>query len=187
LARAFALARAFTGALGSAGAFTGALGSAGAFAGAFAWTFTGAGDFRSTEGRHHDGVIPVPPLALTAARGITGHMADARVIKVGSRNSASAGLAMPAGFRRCGRRHTLTFHCSNGLLKPLEPPALFGGTGVLPGFRQSPSTRSLSPSPGGYIAHEPCYLRRDIHHFTDDHDRGRPDALSCHHAFHLFQ
>jgi hypothetical protein len=41
---------------------------------------------------------------------------------------------MPAGFRRCGRRHTLTFHCSNGLLKPLEPPALFGGTGVLPGL-----------------------------------------------------
>ncbi len=60
-------------------------------------------------------------------------MAHARVIKVGSHNSARAGLAMPAGFRGCGRRHTLTFHCSNGLLKPLEPPALLGGTGILPG------------------------------------------------------
>lgn len=160
---------------------------AGALAGAGAWALAGAGCFRSTEGRHHEGVIPVPPLALSTARSITGHMADARVIKVGSHNSAYAGLAMPAGFRRCGRRHTLTFHCSNGLLKPLEPPALLGGTGVLPGLRQSPSTRSLSPSPGGYIAHELCYLRRDTHHVTDHDDRGRPDALSCHHAFHLFQ
>ncbi len=56
-------------------------------------------------------------------------MADARVIKVGSRNSACAGLALPTSFRRCGRRHALTFHCSNGLLKPLEPPALLGGLG----------------------------------------------------------
>jgi hypothetical protein len=114
-------------------------------------------------------------------------MADARVFKVGSRNSAYAGLAMPTGFRRCGRRHTLTFHRSNGLLKPLEPPALLGGIGFYRGFRQSPSTRSLSPSPGGYIAHELCYLSRDIHYVTDHDDRGRPDALSCHHAFHLFQ
>ena len=105
---------------------------AGAFAvGAFAL----AGDFRSTEGRHHEGVIPVPPLALTTARSIAGHMADARVIKVGSRDSACAGLAMSAGIRRCGRCHALTFHCSNGLLKPLEPPAFLGGTGVLPGPR----------------------------------------------------
>ena len=99
-----------------------------------AFALAGAWDFRSTEGRHHDGVIPVPPLALTTVRSITGHMADARVIEVGSHDSACAGLAMPTGFRRCGRRHTLTFHCSNGLLKPLEPPALFGGTGVLPGL-----------------------------------------------------
>jgi hypothetical protein len=54
-------------------------------------------------------------------------MADARVIKVGSHNSARAGLAMPTGFRRYGRRHTLTFHRSNGLLKPLEPPRSSGG------------------------------------------------------------
>jgi len=115
-------------------------------------------------------------------------MADARVIKVGSHNSARAGLAMPAGFRGCGRRHTLTFHCSNGLLKPLEPPALPGGElASYRGLRQSPSTRSLSPSPGGYTAHEFCYLRRDTHHIADHDDRGRPDALSCHHAFHLFQ
>jgi hypothetical protein len=104
-----------------AGAFAGAGALARAFAGAGAW------DFRSTEGRHHDGVIPVPPLALTTARRITGHMADARVIKVGSHNSARAGLAMPTGFRRYGRRHTLTFHRSNGLLKPLEPPRSSGG------------------------------------------------------------
>jgi hypothetical protein len=54
-------------------------------------------------------------------------MADARVIKVGRHDSAYAGLAMPPGFRRGGRRYTLTFHCSNGLLKPLEPPAFLGG------------------------------------------------------------
>jgi hypothetical protein len=109
--------------LAAAGAFagTGALALARAFADA------GAGNFRSTEGRHHEGVIPVAPLALTTVRSITGHMADARVIKVGRHNSACARLAMPAGFRRCGRRHTLTFHRSNGLLKPLEPPALLGG------------------------------------------------------------
>ena len=83
---------------------------------------------------HSVGVIPIPPLARTAARSITGLMADARVFKIGSRNSAYAGLAMPAGFRRCGRRHTLTFHRSNGLLKPLEPPALLGGDWFLPGF-----------------------------------------------------
>lgn len=105
----------------------GAFAAVGAFALAGDFALAGAGDFRSTEGRHHEGVIPVPPLALTTARSITGHMADARVIKVGRHNSACAGLAMPAGFRRCGRRHTLTFHCSNGLLKPLEPPALLGG------------------------------------------------------------
>ena len=67
------------------------------------------------------------PLALTTARIITGHMADARVIKAGRHDSA--GLAIAAGFRRCGRRHTLTFHCSNGLLKPLEPPRSSGGLG----------------------------------------------------------
>jgi len=112
----------------------GAFAATGAFALAAALAGAGAGDFRSTEGRHHDGVIiPVPPLALTTARSITGHMAAARVIKVGRHNSTCAGLAMPTGFRRCGRRHTLTFHCSNGLLKPLEPPALLGGTGALPG------------------------------------------------------
>ena len=154
---------------------------AGAFAdtGALARAFAGAGawDFRSTEGRHHDGVIPVPPLTLTTARSITGHMADARVIKVGSHDSACAGLAMPAGIRRCGRRHTLTFHCSNGLLKPLEPPRSSGELTSYRGFRQSPSTRSLSSSPGGYIAHELCYLRRDTYHVTDHDDRGRSDAL----------
>ena len=113
-------------------------------------------------------------------------MANARVMKVGSRNSACAGLAMLAGFRRCGRRYTLTFHRSNGLLNPWNPRASRGDW-VLPGLRQSPSTRSLSPSPGGYIAHELCYLSCDIHHVTDHDDRGRPNALSCHHAFHLFQ
>jgi len=113
-------------------------------------------------------------------------MADARVIKVGSRNRACAGLAMTAGFRRRGRRYALTFHCSNGLLKPLGTPRSSGGL-VLPDFRQSPSTRSLSPSAGGYIADQLCYLRRDTHHVTDHDNRGRPDALSCHHAFHLSQ
>jgi hypothetical protein len=113
-------------------------------------------------------------------------MANARVMKVGSRNSACAGLAMLAGFRRCGRRYTLTFHRSNGLLNPWNPRASRGDW-VLPGLRQSPSTRSLSPSPGGYIAHELCYLSRDTHHVTDHDDRGRPNALSCHHAFHFFQ
>jgi hypothetical protein len=58
---------------------------------------------------------------------------------------------------------------------------------VLPGLRQSPSTRSLSSSPGGYIAHQLGNLRRDRHHVTDHDDCGRPDALSCHHPFHLFQ
>ena len=115
-------------------------------------------------------------------------MADARVIKISSRNSARAGLAMTAGFRRCGRCYALTFHCSNGLLKPWNPPALLGGDwGPTGGLRQSPSTRSLSPSPGGYIAHELCYLRRDTYHVTDHDDRRRPNALSCHHAFHLSQ
>jgi hypothetical protein len=114
-------------------------------------------------------------------------MADARVIKVSSHNSACAGLAMTAGFRRGGRCYALTFHCSNGLLKPLEPPALLGGDWVLPGLQQSPSTRSLSFSPGGYTAHQFCYLRRDAYHVTDHDDCGRPDALSCHHASHLFQ
>ena len=73
------------------------------------------------------------PLALTTAWSITGHMADARVIKASSRNSACAGLAMTAGFRRRGRRYALTFHCSNGLLKPLGLPGLLrdqGSTGV---------------------------------------------------------
>ena len=114
-------------------------------------------------------------------------MAHARVIKVGSHDSTCAGLAVPAGFRGCGRRHTLTFHCSNGLLKPLEPPALLGGTGIYRSLQQSPSTRSLSSSPGGYTAYELCYLRRDTYHVTDHDDRGRPNALSCHHAFHLLQ
>jgi len=109
--------------LAAAGAFAGT----GALALARAFAYAGAGNFRSTEGRHHEGVIPVSPLALTTVRSITGYMADARVIKVSRHNSACARLAMPAGFRRCGRRHTLTFHCSNGLLKPLEPPALLGG------------------------------------------------------------
>jgi hypothetical protein len=110
------------------------LAAAEAFALAGARALAGAGDFRSTEGWHHESVIiSVSPLALTTARSIAGHMADARVIKVGRHNSAGAGLAMPPGFRRGGRRHTLTFHCSNGLLKPLEPPALLGGTGVLLG------------------------------------------------------
>jgi len=36
---------------------------------------------------------------------------------------------MTAGSRRRGRRYALTFHCSNGLLKPLEPPTLLGGLG----------------------------------------------------------
>jgi hypothetical protein len=51
--------------LAGAGAFAGA--GAGALAGVEAGTFALAGDFRSTEGRHHEGVIPVPPLALTTA------------------------------------------------------------------------------------------------------------------------
>ena len=55
-------------------------------------------------------------------------MAAARVIKVGSHNRAWAGLATTAGLRRCGRRYALTFHCSNGLLKPWNP-ALLGGLG----------------------------------------------------------
>jgi hypothetical protein len=64
---------------------------------------------------------------------------------------------MPAGFRRCGRRHTLTFHCSNGLLKTPGTPRAARGDWRLPGLRQSPSTRSLSPSSGGYTAYEsPC-------------------------------
>lgn len=110
----------------------GAFGAVGAFALAGDFALALAGDLRSTEGRHHEGVIPVPPLALTTARSITGHMADARVIKVGSRNSAHAGLAVPAGFRRCGRRHALTFHRSNGLLNPWSPPRS-SGDWVLPG------------------------------------------------------
>jgi hypothetical protein len=113
-------------------------------------------------------------------------MADARVIKVSSRDRACAGLAVAAGLRRCGRRYALTFHRSNGLLKPLEPPRS-SGDWVLPGLRQSPSTRSLSSSPGGYLAYQFCYLRRDTHHVTDHDDRWRADALSCHHLFHLFQ
>ena len=112
-------------------------------------------------------------------------MAYARVIKVGSRDNACAGLAMSAGFRRWGRRYALTFHCSNGLLKPWNH--VLGRLRSYRGLRQSPSTRSLSPSPGGYTAHELCYLRRDSHHVTDHDDRGWPDTLSCHHAFHLFQ
>jgi hypothetical protein len=36
---------------------------------------------------------------------------------------------LTADFRRRGCRHALTFHCSNGLLKPLEPPTLLGGPG----------------------------------------------------------
>ena len=63
-------------------------------------------------------------------------MADARVIEVSSHNSACAGLALTAGFRRCGRCYALTFHSSNGLLKPLEPPALLGGPGP---YRGSPA------------------------------------------------
>ena len=114
-------------------------------------------------------------------------MADARVVKVGSRNRARAGLAITAGFRRRGRRYALTFHYSNGLLKPLEPPRSPRGTGFCRISRQSPSTRSLSASPGGHIADQFCYLRRDTDDVTDHDDRGRPDALSCHHAFHLSQ
>jgi hypothetical protein len=60
-------------------------------------------------------------------------MADARVIKIGSRNNARASLAMTTGFRRCGRRYALTFHCSNGLLKTLGTPTLLRGEWVLPG------------------------------------------------------
>jgi hypothetical protein len=89
----------------------------------------GAGGFGSTEGRYHKGVIPVLPLALTTARSIAGHVGDARVIKVGSRDCACAGLAMSAGFRRCGRCHALTFHCSNGLLNPWDPPRSSEGLG----------------------------------------------------------
>ena len=89
----------------------------------------GLGCVRFTEGRHHDRVIVVPPLALITAWNITGDMADARVIEVGSHNRACTGLAMSAGSRRRGRRYALTFHCSNGLLKPLEPPTLLGGLG----------------------------------------------------------
>jgi hypothetical protein len=113
-------------------------------------------------------------------------MADARVIKVGSHHRACAGLALTAGLRRCGCRYALTFHCSNGLLKPLEAPRS-SGDWVLPDPRQSPSTRSLSSSPGGYVFHQLSYLRCDTHHVTDHDDRGRADALLCHQAFHLFQ
>jgi hypothetical protein len=61
-------------------------------------------------------------------------MADARVIKVSSHESACAGLAMTAGFRRCGRCYALTFHCSNGLLNPWNPPRSPGGLGSTGGY-----------------------------------------------------
>jgi len=74
-----------------------------------------------TQGRDHDGVLPGGPLALATLRNITGHTAHARVIKLSSHNSSCAGLTVPAGLRRCGRCYALTFHDSNGLLKPLIP------------------------------------------------------------------
>ena len=84
-------------------------------------------------GRDHHSVVLVTPLAFTIVHNVTGHVAHARVIKLSSRNSTPAGLAIPVGCRRCGRCHALTFHCSNGLLKPLGLPGLLrdqGSTGV---------------------------------------------------------
>jgi hypothetical protein len=85
-------------------------------------------------------VIPITPLTLTTARNITGHMTPGRVImrrvinrrvierkvvKLGSDDSTLAGLAVPAGPRR---RHALTFHRFNVLLKnSAEPPAGLAG------------------------------------------------------------
>ena len=100
--------------------------------------------------------------------------------------STQAGLAMSAGRSRGRRRHALTFHRSNVLLKPHRTPS--GSIGVVegpPGCRLARG--SLSRSPGGYIAHEFCNLHRDVHHVADDDDRGRPDPLLCHKAFHSFQ
>src|SRR5512142_1735951 len=49
-----------------------------------------------------------------------------------------------------------------------------------------PGTRSVSRQSGGYIAHEFCNLRRDVHHVTNHDDRGRPDPFLCDTAFHMF-
>ncbi len=67
-----------------------------------------------TRCNHHVTVIPNTPLTLTTVRNITGHMVLGRVAKLSRDASVSAGLAAPAGR---GRRHALTFHCFNALLK----------------------------------------------------------------------
>jgi hypothetical protein len=72
------------------------------------------------------------PLTFTAVRNITGHMVTGRVfkrrvvkrkvVKLGRDDSTLAGLGVPAGPRRRGRCHALTFHRFNVLLKTLHNP-----------------------------------------------------------------
>ena len=126
-------------------------------------------------------------LAFTIAHNVTGRTARARVIKLSSRNGTPAGLALPVGWRRCGRCYALTFHCSNGLLKPRNALRSLRDRGLPGSPGQSPSHAEFTPPSRGYIADQFCYLRGDIHHVADHDNRRRPDPLLSHHAFHSFQ
>ena len=70
-----------------------------------------------TRCNHHVTVIPNTLLPLTTVRNITGHMVLGRVVKLSADASTRAGLAAPVGRRRRRRRHALTFHRCNVLLK----------------------------------------------------------------------
>ena len=134
----------------------------------------------------HVTVIPGTSLTLTTIRNVTGRMAPGGVVKFSRDDSIQAGLAMSAGRGRGRRRHALTFHRSNVLLKPHKTPG--GSSGVVegpPGCRLARG--SLSRPSGGHIAHEFSYLHRNVHHVAYYDDRGRTDPLLCHKAFHLFQ
>ena len=116
-------------------------------------------------------------------------MALGRVVELGC--GIPAGLPRSAGR---GRSHALTFHLCHVLLNtPTKPPG--GPTGLGPGLLawgrvlqvDRLARGSLSPSSGGYMAHEFSNLRRDADHVAYHDDRGRTDPLLCDKTFHLIQ
>jgi hypothetical protein len=113
-------------------------------------------------------------------------------MKIGSHNGTETGLTLPAGAGR--HRPALTFHCSNGLLKPLHPSSprrasvpliLQWNWRVFQADR--PARGSLSRSSSGYTPDEFCDLIRDGHDVAYHDGRGRPDSLLCYKTFHMFQ
>jgi hypothetical protein len=75
-----------------------------------------------TWSNHHVTVIPVWLLILTTVGNIPRHKILARVMKVSSRDGTRTGFGLRPGRGRRRRSYALTFHGSNGLLKPVKSP-----------------------------------------------------------------